>query len=70
MAMVATKRENTDRKVLRSRTRSGRYVTLGTASLEGKSFASKEKVAETLRAANEASKATIRKHRQELLGVD
>ncbi|MBY5940553.1 hypothetical protein KUW00_06605 [Halomonas sp. DP5N14-9] len=70
MAMVATKRENTDRKVLRSRTRSGRYVTLGTASLKGKSFASKEKVANTLKAANRASKAKIRKHRQELLDVD
>lgn len=70
MVMVATKRENTDRKVLRSRTRSGRYVTLGTASLKGKSFASKEKVAETHKLANESSKATIRKHRQELLGVD
>lgn len=60
------------RKVLRSRTRSGRLVTLGTASIKDKDqpFASKEKVQATLNAANAASRATIRRHRAELLDQD
>lgn len=58
------------RKILRSRTRSGRLVTLGTASIKDQPFASKEKVRETLKAANAASRATIRRHRAELLDQD
>lgn len=53
-------------KVLRSRKRNGEYVTLGTASIVGRGFAPKEKVAETFRKAHERSKATILRHRQEL----
>lgn len=59
--------QSSSRKVLRSRKRTGEYVTLGTASLVGRRFAPKEKVHETLRIAHERSKATILKHRQELL---
>lgn len=59
-----------DRKVLQSKTRSGRLVTLGTASLKEKPFASREKVQETLAKANAASREIIRKHRAELLGKD
>lgn len=58
------------RKILRSRTRSGRFVTLGTASLQDQPFASKEKVRDTLEKAVAASKETIRRHRAELLGED
>lgn len=58
------------RKILRSKTRSGRFVTLGTASIKDQPFASWEKVRETLETANAASRETIRKHRAELLGKD
>ena len=59
------------RKVLRSKTRSGRLVRLGTASLkEQQPFASREKAQETLEKAIAASRETIRKHRAELLGED
>ncbi len=55
------------RKKLQSRKRNGEYVTLGTASIVGRGFAPKEKVAETLKKAHERSRATILRHRQELL---
>lgn len=60
------------RKVLRTRTRSGRLVTLGTARIKDRDqpFASKEKVQATLNAATAASKAAIRRHRAELLDQD
>lgn len=62
--------ERQGRKVLRSKTPSGRLVRLGTASLKEQPFASREKVQETHAKANAASRDTIRKHRAELLGED
>lgn len=59
--------DGTQPKRLRSQRRNGDYVTLGTASMVGRGFAPKEKVAETLKKSHERSKATIVRHRQELL---
>ena len=55
------------RGVLRSRTASGEYVTLGTASLKDKPFASLKKVLATRRVAHEAATKVISKHREEIL---
>lgn len=65
--MDKTHSQSSPLKVLRSRKRTGEYVTLGTASLVGRGFASKEKVLETLRIAHERSRATILRHRHDLL---
>ena len=65
--MDKTHPQSSPRKVLRSRKRTGEYVTLGTASIIGRSFASKEKVHETLQIAHERSRATILRHRRDLL---
>lgn len=72
MSMEATRRDRDidERRVLRSRTASGRLVTLGTASLKGRSFAPREKVLETRRLAHETAADLILKHRRELLGEE
>lgn len=67
MEEIKTHHDRTHPKRLQSQRRNGDYVTLGTASMVGRGFAPKEKVAETHKKAHERSKATILKHRQELL---
>lgn len=67
MKMEKTHLKEPPHKVLRSRKRTGEYVTLGTASIVGRGFAPSEKVRETLRIAHERSRATIFRHRRELL---
>jgi len=56
------------RGVLRSRTASGQDVTLGTASLKDKPFATREKVLATRRAAHEFAAKVIFAHRNEAKG--